>query len=294
MAVLEAPAEEAARFSTEPFAPGGLAYDAVSRRFVFGDAYARRLKIVAEGMHHTVNLVSAPSAGFLDVMALEIDRRRGDLWVVSATASGDAAALHRLQLVSGRPLATVEAAAALEPLMPVDVAVTATGTVLVLDRAGQRVLGLEPNTDTLEVLAPIDVEAPASLAPTAQHVAYVAHRGGIARLDLTARSAQPLAAPTGLWLGGFERIRWYRDSLVGVQAQADGTRRVVRLALGSGGLAVTAATVLTAPIAAGTGPTCATIDGDDLYYFVMEPHASSAGPGMLADVVVERISLRGR
>ena len=296
MVVDEAPVEEAARFATEPFAPGGLGYDVVSRRFVFGDLEARRLKIVAEGMHHTVNLVSASSAGFHDVMALEIDSRRGDLWVVSATASGEAAALHKLQLVSGRPLAAFEAPATVEPLMLTDVAVTPAGVVLVLDSAGRRVLALAPSAATLEVLMPVDKEALASLAPAGERVAYVAHRDGIARLDLKARLALPLVAPAGIVLGSFDWIRSYRDSLVGVQALADGTRRVVRLALGAGGRAVTGATVINASIPASAGPTSATIAGDDLYYLVRAasdgPAAPAAAAGRPEEVVVQRIRLR--
>lgn len=296
MAVVEAPVEEAARFSTAPFAPGGLAYDAISRRFVFGDLAARRVKIVAEGMRHTVNLVGATSAGFHDVMALEIDERRGDLWVVSAAAGGGAAALHKLQLVSGRPLATFEAPAALEPLMFTDVAVTAAGTALVLDRAGRRVFGLEARAATLELLVALDVEAPTSLAPADERVAYVAHRDGIARLDLRTRTARPVVAPAGIEIGGFERIRWYRESLVGVQALADGSRRVVRLMLAPGGRAVTAGTVIRSSIPAGAGPTCATISGDDLYYLVSVPRDREAGgraaSGPLAEILVERTRLR--
>jgi len=291
--VVEAPVEEAARFATEPFAPGGLAYDGVSHRFVFGDLAARKLKIVAEGMHYTVNLVSAPSAGFHDVQALEIDTRRGDLWVVSASEGGAAAALHKLQLVSGRPLATYEAPAALGPLVFTDVAVTPAGVVVALDREGRRVLALQPGAAALDVVASLDVAAPASLAPDGERVVYVSHRDGIARVDLGAGVGPPLVAPAGLALGGFEWIRRYRDSLVGVQRLDDGARRVVRLTLGPGGRSVVAATVIKASIPATAGPTSATISGDDLYYLA---RASSDGhdpaTGTPVEVVVERIRLR--
>lgn len=293
MPVVEAPIEEAARFSTEPFAPGGLAYDGVSRRFVFGDLEARKLKIVAEDMHYTVNLVSAPSAGFHDVMAIEIDTRRGDLWVVSAAADGTAAALHKLQLVSGRPLATFEAPPALGPLRFTDVAVTPAGGVLVLDSAGRRVLALAPAGATLDAVASLDVEAAASLAPDGDRAAYVAHRDGIARLDLKARIALPLVAPAGVGLGGFEWIRRYRDSLVGLQRLDDGSRRVVRLRLAPGGRAVMGAAAIGTSIPASAGPTSATISGDDLYYLSRVPRDGQASAtGAPSEVVVARIRLR--
>ncbi len=293
MPITEAPAEEAARFSTEPFAPGGLAYDGVSRRFVFGDLEARKLKIVAEGTHYTVNLVSAPSAGFHDVMALEIDTRRGDLWVVSAAADGAAAALHKLQLVSGRPLASFEAPAALEPMVFADVAVTPAGVALVLDSLGRRVLALAPAATTLEVVASLDVEAPVSLAPDGDRAAYVAHRNGVVRVDLKTRTAQPLLTPAGIALDGYDWIRRHRDSLVGVQRLDDGTRRVVRLVLGPGGRVVVGATVIRVSIPAGAGPTSATISGDDLYYLAkVTSDGQGSVTGAPVEIVVERIRLR--
>ena len=84
------PAFEAARFSTEGFTPGGIAYDAVSQRFVFGDRLGRKLIVVGEGSNHAVDFVRADSAGFLEISAIEIDARRGDLWVASAAPADGA------------------------------------------------------------------------------------------------------------------------------------------------------------------------------------------------------------
>ena len=75
---------DGSRFSTGAFTLGGLAYDAVSRRFLVGDRLGRKLIVVAEGANHAVDFVRAASAGFRDIAAIEIDDRRGDLWVVSA------------------------------------------------------------------------------------------------------------------------------------------------------------------------------------------------------------------
>ena len=74
-------AEEVAHFSAEPFVAGGLAYDAVSRRFLFADVLGRRLIVLGEGSDTTVDLVREAGARFQDVTALEIDTKRGDLWV---------------------------------------------------------------------------------------------------------------------------------------------------------------------------------------------------------------------
>ena len=77
------PGEEVARFSAEPFVAGGLAYDAVSRRFLFGDALGRRVIVLGEGSDTTVDLIRAAGAQFHDVTSFEIDPKRGDLWVAS-------------------------------------------------------------------------------------------------------------------------------------------------------------------------------------------------------------------
>src|SRR5437762_9068035 len=79
---------EAVRFSSESFAPVGLAYDAVSRRFLFGDRLGRKLIVVGEGSNHPVDFVRADSAGFGEISAIEIDGKRGDLWVASAGSDG--------------------------------------------------------------------------------------------------------------------------------------------------------------------------------------------------------------
>ena len=99
------PVEEVARFSAEPFVAGGLAYDAVSRRFLFGDALGRRVIVLGEGSDTTVDLIRAAGAQFHDVTSFEIDPKRGDLWVASTAPDGDTGAIHRLQLISGRALA---------------------------------------------------------------------------------------------------------------------------------------------------------------------------------------------
>src|SRR5258705_4919157 len=137
------PISEGARFSAEGFTLGGLAYDAVSRRFVLGDRFGRKLIVAGEGANHAVDFVRAGSAGFRDIAAFEIDGRRGDLWVISA-GPADAGTLHKLQLVSGRTLESFAVAADLEPVTPVDLAVTPAGAVLVPESAGPRPPLLRP------------------------------------------------------------------------------------------------------------------------------------------------------
>ena len=227
-------ANETLRFSAERFVAAGLAYDAVSHRFVYGDRDGRKLRVVGVGLDHAVNLVRAESAGFFNVRALDIDTRRGNLWVVSASENGSAAALHRLQLVSGRPLAAVPLVGDLLPLWPVDLTVTDGGAVLVLDRGG-RLLRLRPGSSTPEALMPLNLEGATSVTASGENVVFIAARDGVSRVDLTSKTVTALGSAKDISLASFERLRRYRGGLVGLQTDADGTRRVVRLELTANG-----------------------------------------------------------
>lgn len=290
------PAFEAVRFSAGGFRPGGVAYDAVSRRFLFGDRLGRKLFIVGEGSNHTVDFVRAESAGFHDISAIEIDTKRGDLWVASASPSDGAATLHKLQLVSGRPLKSFQLGVDLEPVAPVDLAVTPAGAVLVLDAAGRKVLVLRAGAASPERVMQIDAQEPTSLAVGGDEgVVYVAHRDGVLRIDLRTRTASHVGAPRSVSLARLERIRWHRHALIGIRTDDDGLRRIVRLELNAGGRAVTRATTLEGAVPA-EGPAFATVSGDELVYLVDgSSGAADATPreatGM-AEVVAYRVHLK--
>ena len=286
-----APTPEAARFSTEGFVPGGLAYDAVSRRLLFVDRLGRKLIVVGEGSNHPVDFVRADSAGFQEISAVEIDARRGDLWVASAADSGGT--LHKLQLVSGRPLKAFPVDADLEPVKLVDLAVTPSGAVLVLDSANRRLLALRAGGTSLERVVRMNVREPASLATTSDDdIVYVAHREGVSRIDLRARTAKPVAAPKSVSLAHLERIRWRRHALIAVQADDDGSRRIVRLDLNANGSAVTRETTVEGALPT-TGPTFVTISGDELLYLVDgSGHATGQSPRDAPASIVEFVAYR--
>jgi hypothetical protein len=281
-----APIVEAVRFSTDRFSPAGLAYDTVSRRFLFGDRLGRKLIVVSEGANHADDLVRSDSAGFQEISAMEVDARRGDLWVASTAAAGGGAALHKLQLVSGRPLKVFPVAAELEPARLVDLAVSPAGAVLVLDAIGRRVLVLRSGDGSLKPSVRIDAEEPASLTTGGDEgIVYVAHGTGISRIDLRARKASVVTTPDGVSLAHLERIRWYRNALIAVDVDADGARRILRLDLNAAGRTVTRATTLEA-LAAPAAETFVTISGDELLYLTSGSHESAA------EVVTYRVRLR--
>jgi len=292
-----APMEEGARFTTDRFVAAGLAYDAVSRRYLFGDRDGRKLRVVGEGLDHAVDLVRAESAGFLDVQALAIDTRRGDLWVASGDADGRTAALHKLQLISGRPLRSVSFAVDDEPVVPVDVAIAADGTVIVLDANGG-LHRLPPGASAIERIARVPAGRATSLAPAEDGVWFVAHESGVSRVDVASGRVAAVGAPPEVSLAAFERIRAHRDGLVGIQADADGTRRIVRLALAGRRRSVQRATIYDTRIASAAGPVFLAVSGDDLSFVTTGPHTASPTPaGAMparepADVVVHRLRLR--
>jgi hypothetical protein len=294
--VVTAGALEAARFSTGGFTVGGLAYDAVSNRFLLGDRLGRKLIVVGQGADHANDFVRADSAGFHDISAIEIDARRGDLWVASAAPAESAGTLHKLQLVSGRPLRSFSAAADLDPITPVDLAVTPAGAVLVLDAVAKQLLVLRVGGSALERVIRLEAADLASVtAGEDEGVAYVAHRDGVSRIDLRARTATPVTAARSISLAHLERIRWYRRALIAIMVGDDGARRIVRFDLNGAGRVVTQAKTLDAAVPP-AGRTFATVSGDELVYLV-DGVSGAAGeigrrPSGPAEFIAYRVNLR--
>jgi len=260
--MVPAAVDDAGHFVSSAFVPGGLACDAVSKRFVLGDRSGRKLLILAEGSDHSIDLTRADVAGFLDVAALDIDTTNGNLWVASADVDGRGAALHRVQLISGRPIAGYPAPEALAPVQPVDVVMTPSG-VLVLDAAQRRVLVLRAGADSLTVLASLGDIAPLSLAAGRQaSVAYVTHRDGVVAIDLKTRALAPVTAPKAVALGGIERLRRHGARFVAVQVLPDGSRRLVRIALDASGKRVSRLRVIEVVVSAGAASIPMTVCGD--------------------------------
>jgi hypothetical protein len=270
--------EEAGHFTSSEFAPGGLTCDAVSKRFVFGDRTGRKLLVVAEGSDHAIDLTRADVAGFLDVTALDIDTTNGNLWVASAEADGRGATLHRVQLISGRPIASFAVPETLAPVMPLDVAVASAG-VLLLDSLQHRLLILRPGSTAVAVLAELGEVVPLSLTASRQDsVAYVTHRDGLLAIDLKTRSVAAVTASKTVVLGGIERLRRHGGGFVGVQALPDGTRRVVRLTLDARGRTVTRLRLLDVSLPVGPEPIPLAVCGNTLGYLVGEPASATAAP----------------
>ncbi len=284
-------AVESLRFTATASTPAGLAYDAVSRRFIVADRDARKLTVVDEFSQHVANLASAQSAGFGNIAALEIDTRQGNLWVVSTdTASTNDpppqpagqslhTTLHKLQLISGRVLQSFVLPDRLGAATFADVAVTPDSTVLALDDSGQRIIRLRARSTELEVAATLK-DRPLTIAPASDARAYVATADGIVVVDLGSRAMTKLKAASGVNLARVSRLRWHKGSLVGIQ-QNDGAYQAVRFTLDPSGSRATRQQILDASLPT-IEPTAAAVAGGVLYYL-------ATGNG--SEMVIRKITL---
>ena len=268
---------EVARFSTPPFEPGGLAYDAVSRRFVIGNLPERKLTIVAEGTNRAATL-SGDAANLLNVAAIEIDRAQGDLWVASAArdAGGRGTSqVTKLQLISGRRLQVFTPDPEQAPSRFVDLALNHGNGVLVLDAEGPRLFQITKAAQALTVACELPAGSVASLAPGAPGIVYVAYGDKLVRADLRARTAAKVHAAGGSEIPGLRRIRWHEGSLIALQRIDGGGTRMVRLRLARAGTRVGA--IETLQPAQQDGGTAAALDllGDSLFYLVSGPDGSA-------------------
>jgi hypothetical protein len=258
--------EDALAFSVSPFNPVGLAYDAVSRRFIVGDRGANRLLVVDELSHHVTPLVSAASAGFFAaITAFEIDARRGDLWVASVNGEGPDSVVHKLQLVSGRVLAEVRLESDEKARLD-DLAVAQDGTVFALDSQAGRIYRLAPGARRMEVVTKGIPAGARSLTLASDRTAYVASDEGIARVDLQSKEAAPVRVPKGVDLGRVEKIRWIDGALLIVGRTSGGEARIGRARMDGSGHTITRVQMLNA--SSDADPHAVALSGQLVYYLV--------------------------
>lgn len=277
--------EDVLRFTTPPFQPAGLAYDAVSSRFIVGNRDGHRVSVVGERSSRLVTLSGADSGGFGEVTAVAIDVREGDLWVAStAAAAAPGATLHKLQLISGRVLATIPVPVAEGTGARVtDLVATDDGDLVALDAASRRLLRIEPRGRDLQVIAMLEHQA-VSVAP-ARAMMYVALADGIAMLDSATGLVTTMRAKGNSALGGFEVLRWRRGSLIGIQ-RANGVRQLVRIVLDAAGRTALKSEVLDRPESIAPHAALA-IAGDAAYYLAERPSSASE-----REMVVRRVLLK--
>ena len=243
-------ADRVTRRAPIPLTAIAMAYDAVSARFVLADERTDTLKVLDDLANNVVDLVGPGWAGIYESSALAIDGRRGDLWVVGAQREGSTSAtksaLHRLQLISGRLLSTVPLPEESGAARFTDIAVTQDGQVLVLDSEGQRIYRGGVGSKTLTLQMKLDVPSPTSLAVAGDGIIYVAHAGGIVRVNLNARTSVALTTEREVNVAHLQRIAFYNNSLLGIQKGSDEALHAVRITLDKVGLRATRLEVIEA------------------------------------------------
>ena len=262
--------EHAMRLTTTPMNPVGLAYDSASRRFVVGDGDGNKLMVADEVFDHVNDLIGAASAGFARLSAVEIDTRRGDLWVTSSDGNG-AASIHKLQLVSGRVLSQIAVPSELQPMVISDFAVIDDGTLVLVDSREARLLRVKTTAGRFERPLALHVSTPLSVAP-ANGVTYVAHADGLSVVDTASGRVTGIQPAKGLSLSTLRRIRWSRGGLVGIQGEGTGSR-LVRIRLSGNGRRATAVEPLDGDVQ--SVGTALTISRDAAYYVANTPEGAA-------------------
>ena len=250
--------------------PVGLAYDSASRRFVLGDGDGNKLMVADEVFNHVNDLIGAASGGFGRLSAVEIDTRRGDLWVTSSDGNG-ASSIHKLQLVSGRVLSQIALPSELEPIVVSDFAISDDGTLVLVDSQGARLLRVRSTGDRFDRPIALHVSTPSSIAP-ANGVTYVAHADGLSVVDTASGRVTSIQAAKGVSLTTLRRIRWARGGLIGIQEDGTGSR-LVRIRLNSNRHRATAVEPLDGEVQ--SAGTALTISRDAAYYVANTPEGAA-------------------
>lgn len=289
--------EEALRLDGLRVASGGFAYDAVSGRFLLGSTDERKIVVVDEPSRRAADLVRGDSAGFRQMVAMQIDTRRGDLWVVSNDAgpagAPGGATLHKLQLIAGRPLGRLEAPRADGAVRFTDLSVTPGGAVLLVDAAGRRVYRAPARATTLTAVATLDVAAPVALTSASDDIVYVAHAGGVSRVDLARRVTEAVTVPADVSVEGIGGLWWHDGALVIMQTQASGARQLQRWELDRAGTAVSGIRALDVPLPNASAPVAVTLSGHDLFVMSNVTSASGGnGSGASGDATPQRAVVR--
>ncbi len=278
-------------------ATGGFAYDAVSGRYLVGDRDGRKIVVVDEPSRRVADLVRGDSAGFRQLVAMEIDTRRGDLWVLSndpAVAGETRATVHKVQLIAGRPLARIEPPADAGSVRFTDLAVTASGAVLVIDAAGQRLFRIDPRATTLTPVMTLDVPSPAAVTIAgSDEVAYVAHGNGVSRLDMARRRLAPVVSAVAEGTS-ISDVWWHDGGLVVMCVEPTGARSLQRWQLDRQGVTVQEIRTVDISLPETPTPVAVTLSGSSLLVLTgQEGQPASAGSGDAAaeGPVVRRVRL---
>lgn len=251
-----------------------VAWDPRAQRFYLSSVRDRRVYTVdAEGQG--MRPLTAPEPDGIGVLGIAFDPARRVLWMSTAPLppvpgyrKGDDAArassVASIDVSTGQVVQRIELRPDGKPHALTDLAVTASGDVLVSDATGGGLYIVRSGRAVLEPLS-TEFSSPQTPAPRDDATVYVPDYAlGIARVDPRTGAVSWLSASPEIALSGIDGLYRFQEALVAVQ---NGTRppRVVRLALSPDGGSVVAATVLAAAPELGE-PTHGAIVEDQLWF----------------------------
>lgn len=287
--VRDAIVEERVRLSGPAFRPSALVYDAVSARLLLADRDGRKIRVLGDGFDAPVDLVRAESAGFGTITAVDIDRSRGDLWAASVQESvGSAGGLHRMQLISGRPLQTIAPPAEHQPWRPVALHVIGAGVVTADDEgrvwmtgsgvASLRRVATVPARGTLAMTAVPGRDDTVLVASATQVFAVALDTGRVTEVTVSVEGA----------LTGIEQIAVWHDRVVVIQQTPEGARHLAHWRPMNRGRQATAVVRLSPALESDVPAPMLTVVGDEAW--LTAPPAD--GSGGAAALRVLRVRLR--
>jgi hypothetical protein len=238
--------------------PTAIAYDAVSARFVLANGVSDALTVLSQTSSNATAFTSRGWSQRERTTAVAIDPSAGDLWVAVHGSSGSA--LHRMQLISGRRLDVIELAAD-EDAEFVSLAVS-RDAVYALDATTRRIYRrARTQSKVLERWASLPKDlTPTSLAYSANAL-FVAHTGGLLRIDLATRRARPVAANNTAPVPALYSLAWNEGTLLGIGRSGE-QWTLTRVRLNAAGTAVAAVETL------GPAASHAATTARGVYYYI--------------------------
>ncbi|MGZ8334837.1 MAG: SMP-30/gluconolactonase/LRE family protein [Allosphingosinicella sp.] len=273
----------------------GIAWDAASGRLFVGSIADRRL-LVREGEAWRVVPLPADVAG---VFALAVDPQRRQLWLASGVADpvpGRETAFRGLIALDLATLAVVRRLTVPDGASPGDLALAPDGSVYASDGAGGGVYAAAPGArEMIPIPWATRLSSTQGLALSRDGSRlYIASYGhGLAVLDLSGRRhLYRLQGTMPVMLDGVDGLVADGDDLIAIQ-NGTSPRRIVRIRLSPGGLAIAGVEVLERRHPDWGEPTLGTIAGDRLLYVAdgqWERYAPGGAP--LADVPARPTAIR--
>ena len=269
-----------------------IAWDPNHGRLLAGTEAAGKLLAVSHDGDTTVLLEADENNGLWSIKGLAVDAPRNRLWI-SSSATPDFAdyspayrnrnALYEFDLDTMRQVARFNL-----PDDGVDhdlgsIAVTADGTVFVIDEKTPMVYIKTVNGDALEpfVTSPVLVSLSDIAVSPEDGRLYVADRvKGVFVVDPIKEQSAMLSGPENLNLGGITGIEYQDGKLFVVQGEFS-PQRVMRLELDDGGYVVKTVSPMAIALPPFDGPGHSTLADGVVYYLANAESGSPEGPAQV-------------